>query len=123
VTRLIPEDITADQMAAFVGFIDVPSGNAHEYNTILLNVPTSEDMVIQLQGLFYSAELVNDTDENFWSMSHPLLLITAAMRQVEVTMRNTQGVNDWTSAIATEMQQLGFDLVDELIAETSEMEG
>ena len=38
-------------------------------------------------------------------------------------MGNTQGVNDWTSAIQTEIQQLGFDLVEELIAEVDQMEG
>ncbi len=52
-----------------------------------------------------------------------MLLIMAAMRQTEVVNRNTQGVNDWTNSISVEMKQLGMDLVEELIAETSQMEG
>jgi len=43
------------------------------------------------------------------------------MRQIEIINRNTQGVNDWTSSIAVEMKQLGMDLVEELIAEVSQI--
>ena len=123
ITRYIPENATAEDFESFAGWVDIPSGNAHEYNTILFNVPASEKMVATINGLFYSMELVNDTDENYWSVMHPLLLINSAMRQLEIVNRNTQGVNDWTGAIISEMQQLGFDLVEELIAEVSQMEG
>jgi hypothetical protein len=123
ITRYIPENATADTFESFIGYVEIPSGNAHEYNAILVNVPTSERLVVEIKGLFYSAELVNDTDTNYWSSVHPLLLISATMRQIEVINRNTQGVNDWSAAIGTEMQQIGFDLVEELIAEVSEMEG
>jgi hypothetical protein len=76
-----------------------------------------------INGLFYSAELVNDTDENYWSVAHPMLLYMAAMRQVEVVNRNTQGVRDWENSIMADVKTLGFDLVEEHIAEASEMEG
>ena len=123
ITRYIPENATVEDLESFIGHIDTPAGNAHEFNAIIVNVPTSERLTVIINGLFYSAELVNDTDENYWSAVHPLLLISAAMRQTEVVNRNTQGLNDWSNAIGVEMQQLGFDLVEELIAETSEMEG
>jgi len=123
ITRYIPEDETADNFESFVGWVEIPSGNAHEYNMVLLNVPTNEKLALEIKGLFYTKQLINDEDENYWSVNHPLLLIMAAMRQLEVVNRNTQGVNDWSNAIAVEMKQLGMDLVEELIAETSCMEG
>jgi hypothetical protein len=123
ITRYIPENVSVINLESFIGWIDVPSGNAHEFNAILVNVPTSDKLTVMINGLFYSAELVNDTDENYWSAVHPMLLYMAAMRQVEIVNRNTQGVNDWSTAIAIDMKQLGMDLVEELIAETSEMEG
>jgi len=123
ITRAIPENETAEDFESFTGWVDVPSGNAHEFNTILLSVPAEEKLVISVNGLFYSAILTLDTDENYWSAVHPLLLISATMRQIEITNRNTQGVNDWTGAIGTEMRQLGFDYVDEMISEVSQMEG
>ena len=122
ITRNIPENISSADFESFLGWVEIPSGNAHGYNTILLNVPTSEKIIVEIKGLFYSSELVEDTDENYWSSIHPMLLYMAAMRQIEITNRNTQGVNDWTSSIAVEMKQLGMDLVEELIAEVTQIE-
>ncbi len=122
ITRYIPENATVKDLEAFIGYIDIPAGNAHEYNAIVLNIPTDEKLTVIIHGLFYSAELVNDTDENYWSVVHPMLLISSAIRQTEAINRNTQGLNDWDNVIGRDMKQLGMDLVEELIAETSEME-
>jgi len=123
ITRYIPEDATVADIEAFVGYVEIPSGNAYEYNAILLNVPVQYKTMLDIRGLYYSIELTNDEDANFWSEVHPMLLIMAAMRQVEIVNRNTQGVNDWTTAILTDMRQLGMDLVEEAIAEADQMEG
>lgn len=121
-TRYIPENALSESFESFLGWVEIPSGNAHEYNTILLNIPTSEKLVVEVKGLFYSSELTNDTDENYWSVVHPGLLIKAALRETEIFNRNTQGVNDWSNAIITDMNQLGMDLVEELIAEVTQIE-
>jgi hypothetical protein len=123
ISRMVPENVTTNTLEAFIGLVDIPSGNAAEFNAILVNVPTKEKLTVIINGLFYSAELINDTDQNYWSAVHPMLLYMAAMRQVEINNRNTQGVNDWSSAIATDMKQLGMDLVEEIISESSQMEG
>jgi len=123
ITRYIPEDATADTFEAWIGHVMIPAGDAHEYNGIVVMPPPDQKMMLEIQGLFYSMELVSDTDKNYWSEVHPSLLIQAAMREIEIINRNTQGVNDWTNSIAVQMQQLGFDLVEELIAEVEEMEG
>lgn len=123
VTRYIPEDLPADEFEAFIGYVDIPAGNAHEYNAILVMPPTDARILIDVKGLFYSHELTAETDENSWSVNNPMLLHMSAMRQIEIINRNTQGVNDWTGAIAAEMKQLGMDLVEELIAEADQMEG
>ena len=122
VTRYIPEDAIVADIESFVGWIDIPAGGAHEYNSILINVPTEEKISAEIKGLYYSHELTADTDTNFWSGAHPMLLIMAAMRQIEIVMRNTQGVNDWTNAINADMVGLGMDLVEELIAEVTQIE-
>lgn len=121
ITRYIPEDATIEDLEAFLGFVEVPSGDAHDYNAILINVPTDEQLMVDIRGLFYSHELTADTDENYWSAVHPMLLYMAAMRYVEIKNRNTQGKKDWERAIADDMQQLGFDLVEELISEVDQM--
>jgi hypothetical protein len=52
-----------------------------------------------------------------------MLLYMAAMRQIEITNRNTQGVRDWEASIGADVKTLGFDLVEENIAEANQMEG
>lgn len=121
ITRYVPENLTSADFESFVGYVDVSSGNAYGYNSILIMGPTDKKLSIEVKGLFYSHELTEDTDENYWSVSNPLLLIMSAMRQIEIINRNTQGVNDWTNSIATEMTQLGMDLVEEIIAEVSQI--
>ena len=123
ITRAIPENLPSSSFESFVGWVDIPSGNAHEYNAILTSVPTNEKLTILINGLFYSAELILDTDENYWSVAHPMLLYMAAMRQIEVANRNTQGVKDWEASIGADVKTLGYDLVEELSAEVNEMEG
>jgi len=122
-TRYIPEDAEVGDLEAFIGFIEIPAGNAHEYNSILLNVPTDVQLMIDIRGLFYSHYLTAETDKNYWSEVHPLLLIMSTMRHLEVINRNTQGVNDWDAAIEKQVNLIGFDLVEEIIAEVSHMEG
>ena len=123
ITRYIPENADISELGAFLGYVEVPAGNAHEYNSILLNVPVQYQSMIDVRGKFYSHELSGDEDTNYWSSQHPMLLYMAAMRQLEVVNRNSQGVNDWTAAIDSEMKQLEFDLVDELISEVDQMKG
>lgn len=120
ITRIQPSTDTVETYEDFFGYVTVADGN---YNAIVINVPTSEAISLIIKGLFYSDELVADDDTSYWSDAHPMLLYMSTMRQVEVVNRSTQGVNDWTNAIATEMKQLGFDLVEELIAEVDQMEG
>lgn len=123
ITRHIPEDAIPADFEAFLGFVDVPAEDVHNYNTILLNAPTDVKIVVDVKGLYYSFELAEDTDENYWSSQHPMLLYMSAMRQIEIVNRNTQGVNDWVNSIMVEMKQLGMDLVEELISEVTQMEG
>ena len=120
ITRSVPMKDTLANFETLMGYVEVSDYN---YNAVLVNVPTSEALTLIIKGLFYSPELVADADTNMWSDVHPLLLYMSTMRQIEVINRSTQGVNDWTASIASEMQQLGFDLVEELIAEVDQMEG
>lgn len=123
ITRYIPEDALPADLEDFVGWVDIPSGSANEYNTVIVNVPAEEKICLEIKGLFYTIQLEDDDDENHWSVSHPMLLIMAAQRMMEVNNRNTQGVNDWDNSILGYAKGLGMDLVEELIVEADQMEG
>jgi len=122
ISRYIPEDMDAPTLATFANYVDIPTGLTGGFNALVLNIPTDIEVTVTVKGLFYSMELVEDTDVNYWSEMHPLLLYMASMRQIEVVNRSTQGVNDWDRAILTEMKQLGMDLVEEIISEKNQIE-
>ncbi len=71
----------------------------------------------------YQPKLVNDDDKNFWSERHPFILVMAAMRQVEVSYRNTEGQKDWEAAIRGELFGQELDWADQESQEVSQMEG
>ena len=121
ITRYIPEGTVLHPDVA--SFTDVISTTGYGYNAILFAPPTDARLLVEVVGLFYSVALVDDKDENFWSAIHPSLLIKAALREVEVFNRNSNGVKDWEAAITTDLSTINFDLVEELIAEVDQMEG
>lgn len=124
ITRYIPEDLTPAEILTLSDYVvDVPEGKQYEYNSVILNVPVSEQLAMTISGLFYSMELVDETDTNFWSAVHPMALVMAAIRETEIMNRNMDAVQHWSNAIGVKLMHLGSDLVEELIAETSQMGG
>lgn len=60
----------------------------------------SSEFIVHIQGVFREPFLAEETDENYWTLEWPQLLLYAALREIEVTYRNTQGIRDWDTAIA-----------------------
>lgn len=123
--RLVPESdrLTIAELDSIIDWTHVIIDPSYNYNGVLFYPPADGDYTIEINGLFYSPELSSDTDNSFWSVVHPEILLMAANRQLEIDYRNTQGVKDWEMAIQTEILGLGKDLVEEHIADVSQMEG
>jgi hypothetical protein len=124
ITRAAPETFKtpADEFESFAGYVDVVSKDHFAYNAVLIAPPTDERILLEIKGLFYSDQLTEDTDKSYWSEMHPDVLIMSAMRSIEIINRNTQGVNDWDASIATAVAGIGKDLVEEEIAEVTQIE-
>lgn len=54
---------------------------------------------LEVEGRFYSADLTNNTDENYWSAAYPDLLVWAALYQFERSNRNDTGSREWLAAL------------------------
>ena len=123
--RSVPETdhITAAEFGSYIGFADIVAGKNYEYNGVLWMPPCSEEMLLEVWGKFYIEPLQSDSDENFWSVNHPDLLIMAGLRQVEVFNRNTQGREDWERAINQMVSDIDKDVVRQELAEVDQMEG
>ena len=124
VTRAAPEtyNTPADELESFSGYVDILSADHFAYNSILIAPPTDVRLAVQVKGLFYSDQLVDDTDKSYWTEVHSDLLIMSTLRSVEVMNRNTQGVNDMDKAIYAATTEIDKDLVEEQIAEVTQIQ-
>ena len=78
---------------------------------------------VKVYGLFFSPELKNNEDENYWSDMYPDLLVKATLREIEIGNRNSQGVNDFDKAIAPILHGIDKDLADWSTMDSMEMGG
>lgn len=125
VLRTIPESdrMIIDEFEGIIDYADVAFGMHYNYNGIIFMPPADGDYVIEVWGLFYSPELSAEDDKSFWSVVHPSVLLMAAMRELEVVYRNTEGVKDWENAINSELVPISKDIVEEDIADADQMKG
>jgi hypothetical protein len=98
-------------------------GPKEDIQAIAIMPPTDEAIIVRIYGKFFSATLENDMDENFWSVNHPDVLIRAALREIEVDYRNTQGYNDFSRYIDDQLLGIDKDLAAADAADIIEMEG
>lgn len=75
--------------------------------------PVDVERTIQVTAAWYSPTLVHDLDRSWWTVQHPLLLAQTAMMQLEISMRNKQGVADMMAPIIDDVEKIYHDLVEE----------
>lgn len=115
-----PAPTTAPPFDSYVGVIS-PTGP--EYNAVLLSCPVELQTLVEVIGFFYSSELVGDGDENYWSKVNPLLLVNMTIRLTCIPSGNRALMTSLDVGIGEELTNLDKDLVEQLIAESDEMEG
>ena len=123
ILRMVPQSLGAVTMSQFVGETVQTDIEHMAYNGIIWMPPADETLILEIQGLFYSETLSVDTDINHWSINDPLILVFAALHELEESYRNTEGARDWEVAIEKKVMGLGMDDVEEQIAGVNQMEG
>jgi hypothetical protein len=93
-----------------------PTADTESKAGIFIMSPPDIDYTLEVLGMFNSAPLSADTDENYWSLIRPETLIQAAYYTLERFYRNTQGMKDHMEAIMTDLEGIDHDDVDESIA-------
>jgi len=78
--------------------------------------PSDTARLIVVEAEWYSRHLTDDADKSFWTVQHPQLLVRAAQREMEVDMRNSQGVNDMDQPLLADIQNIYRNLVAEEMA-------
>lgn len=126
--RPAPEVLTSEQVTALdwiTQYMDdvVTDGTHALYNSLLLAAPPTEEMMVEVVGLFHSTELSAATDSNMWTALWPELVVQAACLELEKMHRNTQGLQDWNNALEMALTEIEKDGVEEDIAGGGQMEG
>ncbi len=97
--------------------------DSQAYRGIIILPPPDESIVVEVKGLFYSAVLSNDSDENYWTLMHPDLLIMATLYEIEIFNRNSEGMRDWLGALNVKIDSIRKDLISEEVFDVNQMEG
>ncbi len=102
-------------------FINYTKSSSYDYRGILILPPVDEAFDIEIFGKFYQKKLTLDADENFWSIETPSTLITAALRQVEISYRNIKARGEWEEIIRKDLIDIDMDIVEEKMTDIEEM--
>jgi hypothetical protein len=121
--RESPETTNEIKIDTFGATEYTETGDHYEYNGLVFLPPADGAFTLEIHGLFYQPKLEENTDKNYWTEVHELVLVMAACRALEVVNRNSAGVKDWENSIKSELFGMGLDLVEEESAEATEMEG
>ncbi len=104
-------------------FVQRSVADSHVLHGVLILPPPDEAIVVEVVGKFYTEPLEDDTDENYWTELHDDVLLKAALYQLEVFYRNTEGANDWLKALGLDVEELDKDEILDSMDNDLSMEG
>lgn len=104
---------------------DVLDSQNYESVGILLSpfVHSGTTVQVEIHGLFREPLLACDDTTNYWASEWPNVLLYAAMREMEIMNRNTQGMKDWENAINNVLVLTEKDSVMDEAHDVTEMLG
>ena len=108
-------DKVADFMVQLSDDDSVPNG--------IIFPPTDRVLTLEVIGKFFSNPLEKCGDTNYWSLNYPIILVWAALYNLEITYRNTEGAKDWLNAIHQRLFDIEKDRVDQDSFNVKQMRG
>jgi hypothetical protein len=117
------ETTSKDSLATYIDNTHAESDTKYDYRGLVIGPPADEACVVTVSGLFSQNVLSSNTDENWWSLEMPELLVKAALYQLEVFSRGTENARNWLDSIELELFGLEKDAVEEEISDIDVMEG
>ncbi len=90
---------------------------------IVFGPPANGYYTFTIVGIFRFTLLDGDTDSNYWTDEHAVLLLYASLYTLESFYRNTAGMRDWMNAITTILFGVEADKVEEEIHNIDQMRG
>ena len=122
--RRVPDANTfSTDSATLLSYLDTTSPHDPTVNGIIIIPPPDTDYAIEVSGLFYSPKLTLDIDTNYWTLNHPNLLITAALRQLDIMYNSARNFRTFEESMATDLRDLEYDFISQSTTDAVELEG
>jgi len=99
------------------------SGEDYDYVGIRVMPPTDEAITLKVYGLFDSNPLVENFDENQWSVNHPDLLILAALMKLKGLYEDITGAAGFRTQIEDALLGVDKDVADYIESDGLTMKG
>jgi len=86
----VQRDASSTQTSTYEDYSSA-AASMKDYNGLVVLPPADTTYTIIVDGDFFSEELVNPTDSNFWSQNAPLAVALAASLMLDKVYRNREG--------------------------------
>lgn len=100
----------------------VKSDDNGTYNGLLFTPKTDKAYNIEIIGSFYHERMTDNTDENYWTIMAPSLLLKASLYQLDLFSRLTKSAERWIKVIDIEGIELEKALINEESSEARVIE-
>jgi hypothetical protein len=117
------ETTDKNSLGEFINLTHDETDLKYDYRGIIIAPPVDEAYVVEISGLFEQFVLSNDTDENWWTIREPDMLIKAALYQLEISSRGTENARNFLSSLTSEITLLEKDFVEEEVSDIDNMKG
>ncbi len=116
---LTPEQdtLTLNTFSATFGRNLIRYSNPHEYKRIIIAPPADATFTLQVIGKFKWREVAAITDDSYWLVQYPYLLLDACRAVMEKGLRNFTGVRDWRGEIDETLKGIDNDFIDQEIGD------
>jgi hypothetical protein len=124
ILRPFPDTTTSAGVGSWAGYYDtgdVVLDNAHYTYDGIIIVPAPEATIyVSIYGLFFSPTLSAvvvagewTQTKSTWTENFPEILLKAALYELEVFYRNTEGAKDWNNALMLDLAGMDKDAAEE----------
>ena len=109
--------------ATLLSYLEVSSTEVTNTSGMVILPPADKDYVIEVEGVFYNSTLSGNTDENYWSVMYPQLLIQSALLQHDKLYRGKSSATQREQDLQLALMDIEKDIVDEESTTIDQMEG
>jgi hypothetical protein len=109
--RRAPDNgVTTGDSATLKSYLAIKNPTT-SFNGIVFVPPADKTYSIEVIGMWYTPKLVENDDENYWTVNYSNLLVMGALHQISSLYGGAESADNWDKKIDNELQDLEKDHV------------